>query len=76
MSDKSLSVLESRVHELETQMAFQEELMRGLDDTVARQDMEVLQLKSQLKAVTVRLAELRDAAPGEADSGHEVPPHY
>lgn len=76
MSGEAIAVLESRVHELETQMAFQEELMRRLDDTVARQDQEIVQLKSQLKALAMRLVELRDAAPGAADSGHEVPPHY
>lgn len=76
MSSQVIAALESRVSELETQMAFQEELMRRLDDTVARQDHEVLQLKSQVKALSMRLVELRDAAPGVADSGHEIPPHY
>lgn len=76
MSGDAVSVLESRVHELETQVAFQEELLRRLDDTVARQDQEVLQLKSQLKALAMRLAELRDISPGATDAGHEIPPHY
>lgn len=76
MSVQAMAALEGRIHELETQMAFQEELMRRLDDTVARQDQEILQLKTQLKALAMRLLELRDAAPGAADTGHEVPPHY
>lgn len=76
MSGEALTALESRIHELETQMDFQEELQRRLDDTVARQDQEILQLKSQLKALAMRLAELRDVSPGAADAAHEVPPHY
>lgn len=76
MSAEAITALEGRVCELETQMAFQEELMRRLDDTVARQDQEIVQLKSQLKALAMRLVELRDVAPGASDSGHEVPPHY
>lgn len=76
MSAEALAALESRIYELETQAAFQEELLRRLDDTVASQDQELLQLKQQLKALAVRLSELRDSGPGVSDQGHEVPPHY
>ncbi len=76
MSAESLTALEARIYELETQAAFQEELLRRLDDTVASQDQELLQLKNQLKALAMRLSDLRDSAPGVSDSGHEVPPHY
>lgn len=68
--------LEARVEELETQLAFQEELQRRLDDIVARQDRELLELRRQLKALALRMEELREAAPGAPSHGDEVPPHY
>jgi len=68
--------LAARVDELETQAAFQDELHRRLDDTVARQDREILELKRQLKALALRLEEFREAAPGGADPVDETPPHY
>jgi SlyX protein len=68
--------LEARIDELETQLAFQEDLFRRLDETVARQDQELRLLKEQFKALGRRMAELRDAAPDAAAGGHEVPPHY
>ena len=71
-----LVALQSRVEELETQMAFQEELQRRLDDTVARQDRELLELKRQLKALVLRLDEMRDAGGGSFSAADEVPPHY
>ena len=71
-----LVALRSRVEELETQMAFQEELQLRLDDTVARQDRELLELKRQLKALVLRLDEMRDAGGGSFSAADEVPPHY
>lgn len=68
--------LRRRIEELESQAAFQEQQHRELDEIVARQDRELLQLQQQLRVLGQRLAEVRDsgaAAPGVAD---EVPPHY
>ena len=76
MSDTERKALEDRIAELETQLAFQDDLFRRLDDTVARQDRDIVRMQEQLKAIGRRMAELREAAPGSADSGHEVPPHY
>jgi len=68
--------LRRRIEELESQAAFQEQQHRELDEIVARQDRELLQLKQQLRELGQHLLEVRDsgaAAPGVAD---EVPPHY
>lgn len=76
MSDRSLAALEARVSELETQLAFQDDLHQRLDDTVARQDREILDLKQRLNLMADRLRELGDTtAPGEGPVD-EVPPHY
>lgn len=76
MSESDEASLARRVAELETQAAFQEELQRRLDETVARQDREILELKAQLRALGRRLRELGEAAADAATSVDEVPPHY
>ena len=76
MNDRSLAALEARVAELETQLAFQDDLHQRLDATVARQDREILELKQRLSILADRLRELGDStAPGEGPVD-EVPPHY
>jgi SlyX protein len=77
MTDSSLESLQARVYELETQMAFQEEMHARLDKTVAQQDGEVLLLKHQLKALAQRLEAIGESPMGGSGSlADEVPPHY
>ncbi len=72
-----LASLAQRLDEVETQLAFQDDLHRRLDETVARQDREILELKRQLRALAERMAELRDAGAAATGSpADEVPPHY
>ena len=61
MSEQQMEL--SRLDELESRQAFQDDLIESLNQVVARQDRE--------------LADLAEAAslPGSGD-GHEVPPHY
>ncbi len=63
-----------RLQELESQMAFQDQLHGQLDDIVARQDREISELKRQLMALSRRLKEVGESLPGE--SADESPPHY
>ncbi len=73
----SLSALEKRIEELEAQAAFQDELHHQLNDIVARQDREILELKAQLKELATQLAETRDASTAAVvNPADEVPPHY
>ena len=66
-----------RLEELESQMAFQDELHSQLNDIVARQDGEIRALKQQLLALHRRLKEIGESAPGQtSDPASEVPPHY
>jgi SlyX protein len=74
MSDK-IDALGRRIDELESQLAFQDELIESLNNTVARQDREFLELKHQLGHLSERLKEIGDASPGEAPQD-ETPPHY
>ena len=74
MSDK-VETLNQRVEELETQMAFQDELHESLNATVAKQDGEILELKRQFSILSVRLKDIGDAT-GGAQQQDETPPHY
>lgn len=76
MSEPGAASLARRVEELETQLAFQEELHRRLDDAVARQDREILELQAQVRALGRRLRDLGEAASDLAASADETPPHY
>lgn len=74
--DHAKAALERRIEELETQLAFQEELQRRLDDVVARQDGEILKLKRQLEALAERVEAVGESAAASPSPADEVPPHY
>ena len=67
----------SRLDELESRAAFQDDLIESLNQVVARQDRELADLARRVRDLETRLADLAEAAslPGAA-GGHEVPPHY
>jgi SlyX protein len=66
-----------RLEELESQMAFQDELIGQLNEVVARQDQEISRLKEQVAEMVKRLREMGDSMPGTASgSTDETPPHY
>ena len=66
-----------RLEELESRLAFQDELIENLNGVVARQDREIQDLRAKLKVLAERFRDLSDAAsaPGSSPE-HEVPPHY
>ena len=76
MSDQRQSEL-SRLDELESRLAFQDDLIESLNRVVARQDRELASLAQRVKELEARLTDLAEAAsqPG-GSAGHEVPPHY
>jgi SlyX protein len=65
-----------RVDEMESRLAFQDDLIESLNEVVARQDREILQLTQRLAALEAKIEDLEAAAPGAGNSGHEPPPHY
>ncbi len=68
---------EVRLEELETRLTFQDDLIDSLNDTIARQDRELLELARRLAALESKFDDLAAAGglPGER-SDREVPPHY
>lgn len=69
--------LERRVEELESQLAFQDELHVQLNKVVARQDRELALLIAQVEALAARIKDLGETvSTGLGDAGDETPPHY
>jgi len=68
----------ARLDELEARTAFQDDLIESLNQVVARQDRQLVDLARRVRDLETRLAELAEVAgtPGAAAGGHEVPPHY
>ncbi len=63
--------------ELQSQVAFQEDMMTSLNEALTDQQKEVLLLRRQVELLKQRLEEQSsssDSAPPPA--GHERPPHY
>ena len=71
----SIEALVKRIQELESQVAFQDELNESLNATVAKQDGEILELKRHFGLLSERLKEIGEASPGAAPQ-NEIPPHY
>ncbi|NNJ64810.1 MAG: SlyX family protein, partial [Xanthomonadales bacterium] len=53
---------ESRLDELETRLAFQDDLIESLSETVARQDRELVALSRRLAALESKIDDLAEAA--------------
>lgn len=67
--------MEPRLDELETRLAFQDDLLHQLNEVVVRQDRELLQLRrelEQLRSQLQQMAPLVGGNPGE----EPPPPHY
>ncbi len=71
----SIEALFKRIEELESQAAFQDELFESLNNTVAKQDGEIIELRRQLIILNERVKEYGEAVPG-AGPQDETPPHY
>ncbi len=67
--------MENRLVELESRLAFQEHTLQTLNDVIAGQQREILQLRRELEALR---AQLQALAPSIVASRAEEtpPPHY
>lgn len=72
-----MNTLENQLVDLQTRVAYQENTLEQLNDVIAQQDAELIQLKQQIRLLAQRLEELhRQQAIGETDIVDERPPHY
>lgn len=68
-------MLEQRIDELETKLAFQDDLVMHLNDVVARQDQEIMMLRQDVERIRKQLLQMTPLLGGNA--GEEPPPpHY
>ncbi|AHY42228.1 hypothetical protein CXK93_06785 [Stutzerimonas decontaminans] len=65
--------LESRVMDLETRLAFQDDTIQALNDVLVEQRRVVERLQFQLQALATRQEEMQGATGNDED---EAPPHY
>lgn len=71
------SEYQARMDELESRLAFQDDLIENLNEVVSRQDREILRLVQKLKQLDARIADLAVSADSPGGSAEqEVPPHY
>jgi SlyX protein len=61
--------------DVQTQLAYQEDTVRELNDALARQQQEILVLRRQLQLLKQRQDE-QGAGPSAAGPLEEKPPHY
>lgn len=65
---------DARLTELETKLAFAEDLLETLNQTVVRQQDQIDSLQQQLRLLNDRL---KDSRPDETRTPRdEIPPHY
>jgi SlyX protein len=66
---------EERFIDLESRLAYQEQLLNELNDVVTEQQARIMQLDELCKSLITRVRSMGDAMPA-SDPGDERPPHY
>jgi SlyX protein len=71
------SEIAARLDELESRLAFQDDLIDNLNEVITRQDRDLARMVIQLGELTARVRDMADAGAAPAISAeHEIPPHY
>jgi SlyX protein len=74
LPDSPAAWAQSRLIELETKITFAEDLLETLNQTMARQQVQIDSLQQQLRLLH---QQLKDAQPdGTTSPRDEIPPHY
>ncbi len=71
------SELSSRIDELESRLAFQDDVIESLNTVVSRQDHDLAMLTLRLQELSTKINEIGEAAAAATPSAEsEAPPHY
>ena len=71
------SELSSRIDELESRLAFQDDVIESLNTVVSRQDHDLAMLTLRLQELSAKINEIGEAAATATPSAEsETPPHY
>ncbi|MDA0143599.1 SlyX family protein [Vibrio sp. RW] len=75
MTEKRIEKLESRVNDLECQLAFQEQTIEELNEALSQQQMLITRMQDQMKFVVGKVKNMDGS--NLADASEETPPpHY
>lgn len=75
MTNKRVEQLESRVNDLECQLAFQEQTIEELNDALSQQQLLITKMQDQMKYVVGKVKNMDSS--NLADAAQETPPpHY
>jgi SlyX protein len=72
----SAEVDRKRIDDLESRLAFQDDLIESLNEVVARQDREIALLTQRLAELAAKIEDVAASSPAVSGEGHEPPPHY
>ncbi|WCP66833.1 SlyX family protein [Vibrio tubiashii] len=75
MTEKRVEQLESRVNDLECQLAFQEQTIEELNDALSQQQLLISKMQDQMKYVVGKMKNM-DASNVENPANEPPPPHY
>lgn len=67
---------EYRFVDIETKIAFQEKILKDLNDVIYEQQREIDRLNSICDLLVKRVKDLSDFIPGSDAPANEKPPHY
>ena len=71
------SELSSRIDELESRLAFQDDLIESLNQVVSRQDHDLAMLTLRVQELSAKINEIGEAAAAATPAAEsEAPPHY
>jgi len=68
--------MEARITELEVKLAFAEDLLDTLNQTVFRQQEQIDRLQHELRAVRQQMLQASQLGTEERSLRDEIPPHY
>ncbi|GHY58549.1 protein SlyX [Vibrio cholerae] len=75
MQEMSLTQLQERIEDLECKLAFQEQTIETLNDTLTQQQLLLSKMQDQMKYVVGKVKNMDTST--LADPAHETPPpHY
>jgi SlyX protein len=67
---------EERLVEIETKIAFQEQVIQDLNDVLCEQQQEIERLGTNYEILVKRVKELSEFTPGIDAPANNKPPHY
>ena len=70
------SYFAKRFDELESRLAFQDDLIDSLNKVIIRQDRDITNMAAQLKDLFTRISEQAETAATGISAKDENPPHY